>query len=280
MQTSSAFLATKLGLRYSPFMQITSSTNERIKHARRVREGREPELIFIEGLRLAEEAFNTGLTIEACFTVTSEDARTLTLLSQLNDHDVPIYTTTAGILESLGDTVQTQGIILIAQRPQLTPEALFNRGGRLFLALDRVQDPGNMGTLLRTAEAAGADGVLALGGSADVFSPKVLRSSMGSAFRLPVLQNVTPETLMALKTQHQLSLVAAAGDGEMKYTRYDWKQPTVLLLGNEGRGVAPDLMERCDTLLHIPMANGVESLNVATAGAVMLFEAARQRERV
>jgi RNA methyltransferase, TrmH family len=279
MQTSSAFLATLPGLRYAPFMQITSSSNERIKHARRVREGREPELIFIEGLRLAEEAFNTGLTIEACFTVASEDARTLTLLSQLNDHDVPIYTTTAGILESLGDTVQTQGLILIAERPQLSPEAFFKRGGRLFLALDRVQDPGNMGTLLRTAEAAGADGVLALGGSADVFSPKVLRSSMGSAFRLPVLQNVTPEALMALKTQHQLTLVAAAGEADTSYTHYDWQQPTLLLLGNEGRGVSPDLLQHCDTRLRIPMANGVESLNVATAGAVMLFEAARQRER-
>lgn len=258
-------------------MQITSSSNERIKHARRVREGREAGLIFVEGLRLAEEAFNTGLSVEACFTAPCDDVRICTLLSQLKDHDVPIYTTLPDIIDSLGDTVQTQGIILIVRRPQLAETDLFQQSGSLFLGLDRVQDPGNMGTLLRTAEAAGAHGVLTLGGSADVFSPKVLRSSMGSAFRLPVLTNLTPEALITLKTEHHLQLVAAAGEGDLSYTSYDWRQSTLLLLGNEGRGVDPGLMEQCDALLRIPMANQVESLNVATAGAVMLFEAARQR---
>jgi len=258
-------------------MQITSSSNERIKHARRVREGRESGLIFIEGLRLAEEAMNSGLIIESCFSTPTEDQRTTILLSRLNDHDVPIYLTLPGILESLGDTVQTQGVILIAKRPHLAAADLFQLRGSLFVALDRVQDPGNMGTLLRTAEAAGAEGVMTLGGSVDVFSPKVLRSSMGSAFRLPVLTQITPQSLMAFKAEHRLQLVAAAGEGDLDYTDYDWRQPTLLLLGNEGRGVDPEIMNQCDALLRIPMARQVESLNVATAGAVMLFEAARQR---
>jgi TrmH family RNA methyltransferase len=260
-------------------MQITSSSNERIKHARRVREGRESGLIFIEGLRLAEEAMNSGLIIESCFSTPTEDQRTTALLSQLNDHGIPIYLTLPGILESLGDTVQTQGVILIAQRPHLVAVDFFQPRGTLFLALDRVQDPGNMGTLLRTAEAAEAAGVMTLGGSVDVFSPKVLRSSMGSAFRLPVLTQITPASLIALKIEHQLQLVAAAGEGALGYTDYDWSQPTILLLGNEGRGVDPEIMAQCDALLRIPMAPEVESLNVATAGAVMLFEAARQRRK-
>jgi TrmH family RNA methyltransferase len=260
-------------------MQITSSSNERIKHARRVREGRESGLIFIEGLRLAEEAVNSGLIIESCFSIPTEDQRTITLLSKLNDRDIPIYLTLPSILESLGDTVQTQGVILIAQRPQLAAADLFQQRSSLFLALDRVQDPGNMGTLLRTAEAAGANGVMTLGGSVDVCSPKVLRSSMGSALRLPVLTQVTPESLIAHKAEHQLQLVAAAGEGDLDYTDYDWSQPTLLILGNEGRGVNPDIMRQCDALLRIPMAPQVESLNVATAGAVMLFEAARQRRK-
>jgi len=260
-------------------MQITSSSNERIKHARRVREGRESGLIFIEGLRLAEEAVNSGLIIESCFSIPTEDQRTITLLSKLNDRDIPIYLTLPSILESLGDTVQTQGVILITQRPQLAAADLFQQRSSLFLALDRVQDPGNMGTLLRTAEAAGANGVMTLGGSVDVCSPKVLRSSMGSAFRLPVLTQVTPESLIAHKAEHQLQLVAAAGEGDLDYTDYDWSQPTILLLGNEGRGVDPDILKQCDALLRIPMAPQVESLNVATAGAVMLFEASRQRRK-
>jgi TrmH family RNA methyltransferase len=159
----------------------------------------------------------------------------------------------------------------------LSASVLSEASATLFLGLDRVQDPGNMGTLIRTAEAAGVGGIVALGGSVDVFSPKVLRSSMGSAFRLPILANATVEQLISLRESHGLKIVAAAGEGEIDYTDYDWQQPTLLLLGNEGRGVDAALMSQCDARLRIPLLNGVESLNVAAAGAVMLFEAARQR---
>lgn len=258
--------------------QITSPSNERIKHARRVRDGREPGLIFVDGLRLAEEAVKSGIVVEAAFIASSsDDARLLALVQQLSDEKAPILWTQREVLDGLSDTVQSQGIVLIARRPVLDSARLFQGKGSLFLGLDRIQDPGNMGTLLRTAEAAGAAGVIVLGGSVDVYSPKVLRSSMGSAFRLPVMVDVTAETLLSLHAEHGLHLVAAAGEGELDYTDYDWQQPTLLMLGNEGRGVSPDLMTAFDTRLRIPMANGVESLNVAAAGAVMLFEAARQR---
>jgi TrmH family RNA methyltransferase len=258
--------------------QITSPSNERIKHARRVRDGRELGLIFVDGLRLAEEAVRSGVIVEAAFVASgSDDARLLALVQQLSAEKAPILWTQREVLDGMSDTVQSQGIVIIAQRPVLDPSRLFQGKGSLFLGLDRVQDPGNMGTLLRTAEAAGAAGVIVLGGSVDVFSPKVLRSSMGSAFRLPVMTEVTAETLLNLRAEHGLHLVAAAGEGELDYTDYDWQQPTLLMLGNEGRGVSPGLMTACDTRLRIPMANGVESLNVAAAGAVMLFEAARQR---
>lgn len=258
-------------------MQITSASNERIKHARRVRDGREPGLIFIEGVRLAEEALRSGLSIDTCFAVQREEPRQNELLSLLTSQNVSVQFTTPEVLSVLSDTVQSQGIILLAQRPMLSASALLEASTTLFLGLDRVQDPGNMGTLIRTAEAAGVGGIVALGGSVDVFSPKVLRSSMGSAFRLPILANATVEQLLALRESHGLKIVAAAGEGEIDYTDYDWQQPTLLLLGNEGRGVDTALMQQCDARLGIPLLNGVESLNVAAAGAVMLFEAARQR---
>lgn len=258
-------------------MQITSASNERIKHARRVRDGREPGLIFIEGVRLAEEALRSGLTIDTCFAVQREEPRQNELLSLLTSQNVSVQFTTPEVLSVLSDTVQSQGVILLAQRPMLSASALLEASTTLFLGLDRVQDPGNMGTLIRTAEAAGVGGIVALGGSVDVFSPKVLRSSMGSAFRLPILANATVEQLLALRDSQGLKIVAAAGEGEIDYTDYDWQQPTLLLLGNEGRGVDQALMQQCDARLCIPLLNSVESLNVAAAGAVMLFEAARQR---
>jgi len=258
-------------------MQITSASNERIKHARRVRDGREPGLIFIEGVRLAEEAVRSGLIIDTCFAVQCEESRQSELLAQFASQNVSVQFTTPEVLSALSDTVQSQGIILLAQRPMLSASVLSEASATLFLGLDRVQDPGNMGTLIRTAEAAGVGGIVVLGGSVDVFSPKVLRSSMGSAFRLPILANATVEQLISLRESHGLKIVAAAGEGEIDYTDYDWQQPTLLLLGNEGRGVDAALMSQCDARLRIPLLNGVESLNVAAAGAVMLFEAARQR---
>ncbi|MES2598080.1 MAG: RNA methyltransferase [Verrucomicrobiota bacterium] len=260
---------------------ISSTSNERVKHARRVRDGREEGLIFIDGLRLAEEALRSGVIVETAFVDDeASDARLESLVAEMTARRVPVFTASRSVLDALADTVQSQGVILIAKRPAPDAGALFqDQTGLLLVSIDRVQDPGNMGTLLRTAEAAGAHGVLVLGGSADVYSPKVLRSSMGSAFRLPVITEVSQEKLMELRQNHALHLTAAAGEGEIDYDRYDWRQPTLLLLGNEGRGVSAELMQACDTRLRIPMANGVESLNVAAAGAVMLFEASRQRRR-
>lgn len=256
--------------------QISSSSNERIKHARRVRDGRESELIFLEGLRLAEEALRSGLTFECAFAASgSTDERLQAFVQSLADR--PVFWTQPQVLESLSATMQSQGLVLIARRPVLDLSRFFQNKHGLYLALDRLQDPGNMGTLLRSAEAAGASGVIALSGCVDLFSPKVLRSAMGSAFRLPVLHGVSATELLPLCESHGLHLAAAAGGGTMDYVAHDWCQPSVLLLGNEGNGVSPALLADCHSSLFIPMAHGVESLNVAAAGAVMLFEAARQR---
>ncbi|MEN3942583.1 RNA methyltransferase [Prosthecobacter sp. SYSU 5D2] len=266
------------GVRYADAMQITSAANEKVKHARRVRDGREDGLIFIEGLRLAEEAAASGLTIEACFYPAGGpgDGRAEALLERLSGKGALMLETTPDILRSLSDTVQSQGLILIARRPETAAGLLLETHATLLLGCDRLQDPGNLGTLIRTAEAAGAGGILCLKGSADAFSPKALRSSMGSAFRLPIHADADAADLQALQTAG-CQIVAAAGEGEMDYTDYDWNQRTLLLLGNEGRGVDPDLMRQCDVRLRIPMHPSVESLNVAAAGAVLLFEAARQR---
>jgi TrmH family RNA methyltransferase len=260
-------------------MQITSASNEKIKHARKVREGRDTSLIFIEGLRLAEEAVQSGLVIEIAFLeITEQPSPRLTSLCQnLKEAGIPLFEITSELIRSLGDTVQSQGIILLAKRPQKELSKLLETDKPLLLGLDRIQDPGNLGTLIRTAEAAGVCGIFSLKGSTDAFSPKVLRSAMGSAFRLPLIEKAQREDLLALQQNAGIKIVAAAGEGEMDYTDYNWKQPTLLLLGNEGQGVAPELMEQCDMRLRIPMHAGVESLNVAAAGAVMLFEAARQR---
>lgn len=258
-----------------PTMVITSSSNERIKHARRVREGRERDLIFVEGERLVAECLTSGLPLHACFAPMDATASLHALLERVS---CPIFQLAESVLESLSDTMSPQGIIVIAERPWPTLDQMFTGASPLLLGLDRVQDPGNLGTLIRTAEAAGAGGILSLAGSTDAFAPKALRSSMGSAFRLPILADVSGIGAIDACRSRGIQSVVASGEADLAHYDYDWRQPTLLILGNEGRGVSAELMRACDARVRIPLHAPVESLNVAAAGAAILFEALRQRQ--
>lgn len=255
-------------------MIITSSSNATIKHARSVRDGRERDLIFVEGERLAAECIASRLPLHACIVPPEPTEAMRGLLSHIT---CPVYHVAESVLESLGDTVATQGIILIAERPWPTLDEVFAGHCPLLLGLDRVQDPGNLGTLIRTAEAAGCTGVLSFAGSADAFSPKSLRSSMGSAFRLPIISGVTDVGAVTACRSRGVKTVIASGDGDTTHFAHDWNQPTMLILGNEARGVSASLKGQCDARVRIPLHAPVESLNVAAAGAAILFEAVRQR---
>lgn len=260
-------------------MLITSPANERLKHARRVRDGREPGMIFIEGERLTEECLQSALPLSACFHSPEPSPRAQVILTELERRGCPAFAVADAVLAAISDTVNTQGLILIAERPAASLNRVLLACGQtaLVVCLDGVQDPGNFGTIVRTAEAAGASGVVALKGSVDAFAPKTLRSAMGSAFRLPIVTNIKSEELLAQAHAAGWAVVAAAGEGKLIYSRFDWRQPVVLVLGNEANGVRPELLESCDAKIRIPLRAPVESLNVAAAAAVILFEAVRQR---
>jgi len=261
-------------------MVITSPSNERLKHARRVRDGREPDLIFVEGERLIEECLQSGLKLTACFHEPDPTPRAQRIIAEMASRDCPLYPALRAALETVSDTANTQGLIALAERPESDFDcALQARDGvaPLLVCLDSAQDPGNFGSVVRTAEAAGASGVVATKGSVDAFAPKTLRSSMGSAFRLPIVTGVESEDLALASGAAKLRMVATTAGGEVIYTNYDWRLPTMVIFGNEARGVGRELLERCDERLRIPLRAPVESLNIAAAAAVILFEAARQR---
>lgn len=255
-------------------MLITSSSNERIKHARRVRDGRERDLIFVEGERLVAECIASSLELHACFTAAEPSASRQALVARM---PCPVFELSESVLESLSDTQNTQGIIVIAGRPFPAVDRFFEGPAPLILGLDRIQDPGNLGTLIRTAEAAGVNGLFSFAGSADAFSPKTLRSAMGSAFRLPILPDVSGLGTIETCRARGIRSVVATGEAELSHYDFDWSQPTLLILGNEGRGASHEIMNACDARVRIPLHAPVESLNVAAAGAAILFEAVRQR---
>lgn len=256
-------------------MTITSSSNDRIKHARRVRDGREHDLIFVEGERLVRECLASGLAMSACFCSANATDSMRALVSQMK---CETFEVSEAVMDSLSDTQNTQGIIVIAERPWPTLDQVFAAPSPLIVGLDRVQDPGNFGTLVRTAEAAGAAGLLSFAGSVDAYAPKTLRSSMGSAFRLPIVTDVSGLGAIAACKAKGMKSVIATGEATMEHFEYDWRQPTLLILGNEARGANAELLKACDAKVRIPLHEPVESLNVAAAGAAILFEAVRQRK--
>jgi TrmH family RNA methyltransferase len=263
-----------------PRETITSRKNPLAQRARSVRDGRDRDLIFIEGIRLCEEALSARLAFE--FVLYSEslpdDERGRALVESFErtcEHVLPV---SEQVLESVSDTKTAQGIIAIAARPAAASD-LFDaaRGTPLLVIMHRVNNPSNAGAMLRVAEAAGATAAVATAGSTDLLSPKCLRGAMGSAFRLPLLMGVSLADLLDECRRRGVRTIAAAAGAGHDHTALDWRLPSAVLLGPEAGGLDSSEVALADQSVRIPMRPPVESLNVATALAVLLYEAARQR---
>lgn len=258
---------------------ITSRHNPLVKHLREVASGRVEGLIFVEGVKLVEEALRAGLKLE---TVVSSDALAgrpgaSALVEQITRLDCEQATATDAVLRAVCEVETHQGIAAAVKRPQKRPFDHLGQTPALLVIAHQLQDPGNVGTIIRTVEAAGATGLIATKDSADPFGPKALRAAMGSAFRLPIeshahLAHVAQQCKVA-----GIQIVAADAAAKATHVEFDWKPPVALLLGREGSGLDAQALKPATTCVRIPMAAPVESLNVAAAAAVLLFEAARQR---
>jgi TrmH family RNA methyltransferase len=260
---------------------ITSRDNERVRRARHVREGKDAGEIFIEGVRLCEEAASANVFVnEVLHTVElQQDERGARLLGRLVNSGARATVVSERVFASLSDTKTPQGIVLLAARPQTGANVLEQalKKDSLILILHRLSNPSNAGAILRTAEAAGASGIIATAGATDLFSSKALRGAMGSSFRLPVWEGA--EFTEALKWCAARGLVTICADLRAKrsHTQFDWTLPRALIVGAEAFGLSDAEMAQADEALKIPMHPPVESLNVAVAAAIILYEAARQR---
>jgi TrmH family RNA methyltransferase len=177
------------------------------------------------------------------------------------------------VLKVIATTVQPDGVVATARRSSSHKVPFTGLG----LALETVQDPGNLGTIIRTAAAAGATGLWLTGDSVDIDNPKVLRASAGQWFRLPMA--VSPDLKVTVRGCQQagMQVVATLPSAKLTYWEIDWRRPSLIMLGNEGAGLSSELALLADLQVRIPLSSGVESLNVAIAAALMLYEAQRQR---
>jgi RNA methyltransferase, TrmH family len=250
---------------------ITSLQNPRVKLAsalqRSGRARRGERKIVLEGLRLVRDAVERGARVEAIL-YDLKDAD-FDFISSLQDKNVPVFPISPEISEHISETQQPQGIYGIFPIPM--PD--LPRTPQRVLILDAIREPGNMGTILRTACASGVEVVLLGAESVDPYNPKVLRAGMGAHFGLPILEASWGEIASYCKG---LNLYLAAGDGEKTYTEVDWRQGWGLVIGNEAHGVQRAAQLKAERI-RIPMAAATESINAALAAGVIVFEAQRQR---
>ncbi|MBW4420063.1 MAG: RNA methyltransferase [Myxacorys californica WJT36-NPBG1] len=255
---------------------LTSLQNPLVKQLRklhRAKERREQQLFLLEGTHLVEEACAVGLPLMTVCCTEIWQAQHPSLWQQLQNRSQRLEIASPEVVKAIATTVEPDGIVATAERIYSQPLALKSFG----LVLETIQDPGNLGTMIRTAAAAGVEGLLLSADSVDLDNPKVLRASAGQWFRLPmgVSSNLKTEILNAKKQGMQI--IATVPTAAQTYWEVDFRKPSLILMGNEGAGLSHPLNELADAQVTIPLSPGVESLNVAIAAALMLYEAKRQR---
>ena len=246
-------------------------------HRRRGRERR--GLALAEGIRLIEEALATGVVVRGAAVSPALEATTRgkALKAALLDRSIRLEAVTDAELDGLTDTEHPQGIAAVVEPREWSLTDLRLAPGMAALVLDAVQDPGNVGTMLRTALGLGAAGVIALKGTADLTNPKVIRGGMGATFRLPSIAAAPEEMVAWARLQRaEIWVAAAAGDPASHLPRRTPGRPPVLLVvGNEGAGVGPIVEAAATRRIGIALAPGVDSLNVAVAAGILLHEVTR-----
>lgn len=265
---------------------ITSTSNQQMKQLsallKKAKERKENKAFVVEGTKMVAEAPKSWL--KAVYVAESYDksGEHAELLAELRDEAQGhyVYEVVAdSVFKSVSDTQTPQGIMAVVQMPEYTMEQLMDGDNTHLLILESIQDPGNLGTMVRTGEGAGITGVIMNKTTVDLFNPKTIRSTMGSIYRMPfaVTENLE-ETLEQLHKQG-VKLYAAHLKGEHAYDEEDYTTSCGFLIGNEGNGLSDRIANLADTYIKIPMEGQVESLNAAISATLLMYEANRQRRR-
>lgn len=251
---------------------ITSLQNDKVKLAHalktQAKTRRKERRIVLEGARLIADAYERG-GARPDFALYEPGAANASLVDLFERQRVSIYPVSDEVLHHISATEQPQGMVAVFPMPETALSETLAR----VLILDDMRDPGNLGTILRTAAAAGVDAVLLSPGCVDPYNPKVLRAGMGAHFRLGLAEQTWPQIA---ETCQGLNIYLAEMAGDAPYDRVDWAAPWALIIGSEAHGTSPQAEALDSKRITIPMAAGAESLNAAVATGIILFEAQRQ----
>ena len=259
---------------------IISSANPRIRQVvqwqQKARERRADGVFLAEGFKMFEEA--PGELVREVYVTPGALEKTVSRPALREKLEEAGYeTVTEELFSKMSDTRSPQGILCVLRQTAYRLEQLLDRPDPLLVVLENLQDPGNLGTIVRTGEGAGITGVIMSGGTVDIFNPKVIRSTMGSVFRVPFLYVDSLEEVLSKLRVRGIRTYAAHLEGSRYYDSFSFCGGTAFLIGNEGNGLSQGTAERADEYLKIPMEGRVESLNAAVAASLLMYEAHRQR---
>lgn len=255
--------------------KIYSKDNNLIKETKKLGEKKyrtQKNKFLIEGFRFVSEALSSNFNVPIIFLSEKVQEKWNDFKLQLKIcEDTKIYLVTDKIFNYISNTDNPQGIAAVVDNRKVNVK---NEDG-FYVLVDKVQDPGNMGTIIRTAHAAGALGIILTKGTVDIYNEKTLRATMGSIFHIPIIHDDNLEELNLLK-ENGFKLIVSSLDTDKNFYDLNLQGKIIITLGNEGNGVSNEILNLADTKVKIPMPGNAESLNVSIAGAIMMFEVVRQ----
>lgn len=263
---------------------ITSAQNPLIKETKKLQQKKYREekcQYLIEGVRLVEEAYKTGQIVAAFYDDTLlKTSRGMALLHTIESENITLTEVSTQVLSTLAETETPQGIVAVLQKQSFGLAGFTPSQSGVILICDGVQDPGNLGTMLRTAWAAGVDALVCLPGTVDPYNGKTVRASMGGIFHVPVYLAPDWQELQQWLRSRNYQLVAGVPEESKNYARVKYDKKVALVIGNEAQGLINIKNEAVDIRVSIPLSKGAESLNAAVACGILLYEIARQRPTV
>jgi TrmH family RNA methyltransferase len=258
---------------------VSSRRNPLVERYRAAARRETPDILLLDGVHLVSEAAAAGLRIREI--AVKADALAITevglLVERLTHANVDVVTVAASVMDALSQVRSSSTVVALAECPKAPESALFAGPTPAVVITVDVQDPGNLGSIARVAEAGGASGLIAAGAGADPFGWKALRGSMGSALRLPIILRPDAARAISDARAHGCRVVATVPRGGRSVFDVDYRGPVAILVGGEGAGLSRSIVEAADERVTIPMAAPVESLNAAVAAALIVYEVRRQR---
>jgi len=258
---------------------ITSTDNQIYKNITKLKLKKNRDKLgkyIIEGPNLIKEALYNGADIEL---IVYSEGIELEFELESVETETTVIKMASGIFEKLSDTKTPQGVLAVVKKKNYSEEEFFQSraaGASNIIVLDRLQDPGNLGTIIRTADAAGYMGAMILKGTGDIYSPKVARAAAGSLFRLPVVFVDTPEQAISLLKKYKKTTICTSLKSHQYYYQCSMEKSIALIIGNEGNGVCEEFIISSDIKVKIPMEGSIESLNVAVSAGILMYESVRQ----